>query len=101
MSRASSSCVLACCALIAGCSSQEGGDAWDGISCDPGLPASRTISCVSDFSPGEGAGWGQDAYPEIIYGEPKGGGAEKGSTDVLSLGKDGSITIGFGGSAIA
>jgi hypothetical protein len=86
------------CLTLAGCSSQEGGG--DGISCDPAAPASRTISCVNDFSPGEGAGFGQDEYPEIIYGEPEGGGEGKGSLDVLALGKAGSITVGFGGGAI-
>lgn len=85
----------------AGCSSPESdGGAWDGISCDPAAPASRTIACVSDLSLGEGAGFGEDEYPEIIYGEPEGGGEAKGSEDVLSLGKAGSITVGFGGGAI-
>ena len=85
--------------LVAGCSSQEGGG--DGITCDPSAPASRTISCVLGFEPGDGAGFGQDDYPEIIYGEPEGGGIGKGSLDVLALGKGGAIVVGFGGGAIA
>jgi hypothetical protein len=97
MSRAS---FLVLCLALAGCSSEAAGGG-DGISCDPASPASRTISCVSDFSPGEGAGFGEEDYPEIIYGEPAGGGEGKGSLDVLSLGKGGSITVGFGGGAIA
>lgn len=94
------SCLPLALLLVAGCSSQEGGGGGDGISCDPAAPASRTISCVQDFSPGEGAGFGQDDYPDIVYGEPEGGGAGKGSLDVLSLGRSGTITVGFGGGAI-
>lgn len=44
-----------------------------------------------------------DNYPEIIYGLPHGpppGAAIGGSLDVLSLGKGGEITLGFGGNSI-
>lgn len=88
--------------LLAGCSPESGTDETDdGITCDPDGPASRTIACVASFSPGDGAGFGQDHYPDIIYGEPKGGGVHGGSIDVLSLGKLGSIVVGFDGGAIA
>jgi hypothetical protein len=68
--------------------------------CDPDAPPTRTASCVVSFSPGAQAGFGQDAFPEVVYGEPKGGGARTGSTDVLSLGMAGEIVLGFGGNAI-
>ncbi len=86
------------CGVTAGCTSaSEGGG---GVACDLAGPASRTIACVESFAPGDGAGFGQDSFPEIIYGEPKGGGVHGGSTDVLSLGKGGSISVGFGGTVI-
>lgn len=91
-------------AALAGCTSEGsgggGGAAGDGITCDPAADPSRTISCVQDFSPGDGAGFGEDDYPDVIYGEPLGKGTYSGSLDVLSLGKGGSITVGFGGGAI-
>lgn len=85
--------------LLCGCSSSEGGEE-DGIRCDPARPASRTISCIEGFSPGEGAGFGLEEYPDVVYGEPEGGGLGKGSLDVLSLGRGGSIVVGFDGGVI-
>lgn len=64
------------------------------------LPPTRTISCVESFVPGKGAGYGQDEFPEVVFGHPVGGGAKQGSLDVLSLGKDGEIVVGFGANAI-
>lgn len=89
---------LAACTGPTGDGETDGPD--DDITCDPGAPSSRTVSCVQAFAPGEGAGFGQEEYPEIIYGEPRGTGTYSGSLDVLSLGKGGSITVGFGGGAI-
>ena len=51
---------------------------------------------VEDFSPGEGAGFGQDRFPEIVFGEPDGKGPSAGGTDVVSLGAGGVITVSFG-----
>src|SRR5689334_5261949 len=68
--------------------------------CAPSSPPTRFISCVLSFQPGPGAGWGQDDFPEIIYGPPVGGGMGKGGVDVLSLGGGGEIAFGFGGNAI-
>jgi hypothetical protein len=51
---------------------------------------------VVQFEPGNGAGFGMDAYPEIVFGPPKGGGNNAGSFDVLSLGQGGEIVLGFG-----
>jgi hypothetical protein len=84
-----------CCLLVfsfAGCQEETGGD----VPCGEGGEAARTAACVLDFSPGEDAGFGQERYPEIVYGEPVGKGLYAGSTDVLSLGKGGSIVLGFG-----
>lgn len=50
---------------------------------------------VADFQPGPGAGYGQDRLPDVVLGPPMGGGAKAGSTDVLSLGCEGSIVLGF------
>jgi hypothetical protein len=59
---------------------------------DPNLPyATRIVS----FDPGPGAGYGQDKLPNVVLGPPSGGGLDHGSLDVLSLGKGGSIVLGF------
>jgi hypothetical protein len=68
--------------------------------CDPSAPPTRTASCVLDVDLGPGAGHGLERYPEVVFGPPVGGGARQGSLDVLSLGKGGRITLGFGGGAI-
>lgn len=83
-----------------GCGGDGGAGEPASTACDPAAPPTRTASCVEAFSPGEGAGWGMDAFPEIVYGEPEGAGLEAGSLDVLSLGKEGEIVLGFGGNAI-
>lgn len=51
---------------------------------------------VIAFNPGPGSGFGQDRFPDIVLGPPKGYGTARGSTDVLSLGHAGSIVLGFG-----
>lgn len=55
---------------------------------------------VVDFSPGEGAEFGQDRFPGVVLGPPKGRGKSEGSLDVLSLGAGGEITLAFGDRAI-
>lgn len=50
---------------------------------------------VAVFEPGVGAGFGQDQFPDIVLGPPMGAGTMAGSTDVLSLGDGGSITLEF------
>lgn len=50
-------------------------------------------SDVVEFSPGEGAGYGQDRLPAIVQGPPVGGQPMMGSIDVLSLGRGGTITL--------
>ncbi len=52
---------------------------------------------VIDFIPGENAGFGQAHFPEIVLGAPQGAGKRMGSFDVLSLGIEGEIILGFEG----
>lgn len=67
-------------------SSPDGGDG--------GVPtADPYADRVVSFNPGAGAGFGQDAYPGVVLGPPKGGGAGSGSLDVLSLGNQGEIVL--------
>ena len=61
------------------------------------LPYAREL--VS-FTPGEGAGFGEDELPDVVLGPPKGKGQSAGSLDVLSLGAGGEIVLGFGARAI-
>lgn len=49
---------------------------------------------------GDGAGFGQESFPAIVLGPPKGGSASAGSLDVLTLGNGGAIVLGFGEAAI-
>lgn len=94
---------LAASALL-GCGGELPSNAGDlaalSPACDPAAPPSRTIACVGSFTEGEGAGFGMDKLPEIIFGEPQGGGLKTGSTDVVSLGAGGEIIVGFGGNSI-
>lgn len=83
--------------LVLGCGAPDDADA---SACASDSPPSRTISCILSFEPGLDAGYGAEALPDIVYGPPKGGGAGKGSLDVLALGRGGSIVVGFGGTAI-
>jgi hypothetical protein len=79
-----------------GATADDGGEPL----CDGSGPPSRTASCVVSFTPGDGAGFGMDGLPEIVLGEPRGLGAHQGSTDVLSLGAEGEIVLGFGSAVI-
>jgi hypothetical protein len=47
------------------------------------------------FEPGEGAGFGQELLPWVVMGPPQGAGPDAGSADVVSLGREGTITLGF------
>ncbi len=51
---------------------------------------------VVRFDAGAGAGFGQDAMPEVVLGPPQGGASSQGSTDVLSLGQGGVIVLDLG-----
>ncbi len=50
---------------------------------------------VVSFEPGDCAGFGEEALPDIVLGPPQGEGSSAGSTDVLSLGEQGSIVLAF------
>lgn len=50
---------------------------------------------VVSFSAGQCAGFGADKMPKIVLGPPVGGGHDKGSTNVLSLGTGGEIVLSF------
>jgi len=51
------------------------------------------------FGPGQDVG--QDQFPELVFGPPRGAGESAGSTDhVVSLGDGGSVTLAFGDRAI-
>lgn len=57
--------------------------------------ADSFVDRVAVFEPGPGAGFGQDAFPEIVLGPPIGAGTSGGSMDVLSLGDGGVIVLEF------
>ena len=48
---------------------------------------------VVEFSPGEGAGFGQSRMPDIVLGRPEGAGDMRGGTHVVSLGRGGRICL--------
>ena len=64
------------------------------------LAADRFVTTVVNFTPGTCGGFGADGLPSIVEGPPIGGGLSTGSTDVLSLGGGGSITLSFAPNAI-
>lgn len=55
------------------------------------------VDAVDSYLPGTGAGFGQDKFPEVVYGPPEAPGNGGGSLDVLSLGQEGSIVVTFRG----
>jgi hypothetical protein len=58
----------------------------------PPLYASELVS----FTPGPGAGFGQDGLPDVVLGPPNLGRGGPGALDVLALGTGGEIVLGFG-----
>jgi hypothetical protein len=70
-----------------------GDDSGDGSPASKPAPYAQS---VESFSPGEAAGYNQDKLPDIVLGPPKGKGQSAGSLDVVSLGADGEIVLGFG-----
>lgn len=58
-------------------------------------PADTYADEVVEYVPGDGAGFGQDRFPDVVLGPPVGVGPDNGSLDVLSLGRGGSITLRF------
>jgi hypothetical protein len=64
------------------------------------IRADRFVTGVESFTPGDCAGFGIPAMPGVVEGPPVGFGAEQGSTNVVSLGRGGSITLSFGANSI-
>jgi hypothetical protein len=97
----SASAVLAAVLALA-CSSESGSDPAPGGQAGSGsaAPLAPYATEVTAFEPGDGAGFGEDALPGVVLGPPHGLGTGAGSLDVLSLGKAGSIVLGFGPRAI-
>jgi len=95
--------VLGVCLFVLGCgeaTTNPPAETPNPNACDANAPATRTISCVESFETGADAGFGAENFPDVIYGEPLGNGETQGSIDVLSLGRKGTITFGFGGNSI-
>lgn len=67
---------------------------YEGI-CEIQYEPNPFIDDVVSFVPGSGAGFGQEAYPDIVFGPPKGQGSNAGSLDVLSLGSYGEMVVVF------
>ena len=65
------------------------------LQCPPIYDPDPFIDHVVSYTEGEGAGFGQDDYPDIVFGPPMGAGPNAGSLDVLSLGMGGEIVVGF------
>ena len=55
---------------------------------------------VIEHAFGPGQDYGQDEFPDNIFGPPRGAGIESGSFDVAALGNGGTVTLAFGGNAI-
>lgn len=89
--------------LAAGCGSTpsgtSSGDAGESIE-SGGVASSRFVTSVVSFNPTDCTGFGEAAMPGIVEGPPVGGGADRGSTDVVSLGSGGSIVVAFAPGAI-
>lgn len=74
---------------------------WGRCAPSGGAPSDPFIDCVELFDPAPEASFGQDLYPAVIYGPPRGGGQGGGSLHVLSLGCGGAITVFFDDPIIA
>lgn len=94
-------CLLLLTALTGACGASpddaavDGGPGNGGAAGDRGLAEAPYATRIVAFEPGEGAGFGQNKLPDVVLGAPLGGGEQAGSLDVLSLGKGGSIVLGF------
>ncbi len=70
---------------------EEPGEVWE----LPPDPRSTWAAEVVRFTPGDGAGYGQDDVERAVLGAPSGLGELAGSLNVLSLGVGGEIVLGF------
>lgn len=80
--------------LATGCGGSPPPDNPAPVGC-PSEPSPFATSVVS-FTPGDSAGFGQDQFPGVVLGPPRGAGAGMGSLDVLSLGREGEIVLALG-----
>lgn len=60
------------------------------------MPCRDFVRAVKLVRYGTGAGFGQNKFPQVVMGAPKGMGATSGSLDVLSLGIGGEIILDMG-----
>ncbi len=75
--------------------------ACTGEGADPTLtPGAPYAVAIVAHEPGPGAGFGTDRLPDVVLGPPRGAGLASGSTDVLSLGTGGAITVELGVDAV-
>ena len=79
--------LIVAASLVPGCDAES-------PECDPF--ADRVVS----FSPGPGAGLGQERMPAVALGPPVGAGDVEGGSDVVSLGVGGEIVLEFEGEGI-
>jgi hypothetical protein len=87
--------------------SPDGGDAGATPEKDAGPqafachgPGARFATHVVSHWFGPGQSTGQSQFPAPLLGPPKGGGADQGSTDVVSLGNGGWVVLEFAGNEI-
>jgi hypothetical protein len=64
------------------------------------LREDRFVTEVVSFTPGDCAGFGAAAMPDVVKGPPVGAGELRGGLDVVSLGLGGEIVVAFGANAI-
>lgn len=86
--------------LLTACGSGGGGgDASADAGTDAAVDARRAADPFADrvvsYTPGRGAGFGQDQLPQVVLGPPRGGGCCAGGLDVLSLGFEGTLVLEF------
>lgn len=84
---------LIAAACLVGC-----GDMADGAGESSDDLERHYAQSVVDFSPGDGAGYGQDHLPEVALGPPAGAdksGPASDPDEVVSLGANGTIVLGF------
>ena len=70
---------------------------WFGAEPEAKKPADGDpfVDSVVEFKKGQGGGFNEDKLPGIVLGCPYGGGETRGGSHVLSLGREGSITLEF------
>lgn len=81
--------------LITACDAVDTDAADTGWWPEDGATADPFADEVVSFEPGDGAGFGQDALPDVVLGPPLGVLAGTPSLDVLSLGRGGVLVLRF------